>query len=277
MKTTLNGLLYDLVLEAGEIASTEQERARPQLKDDDSYVTDVDIRLSDLCIRKLSAVLPEENIITEESLHHLYGVRNRPLTGEDEILAVIDPLDGTRNYVHNMPLYGISLGILKNRVPWLGYVMFPALDELFYCDGDRSYFEREVLHGERRTVELTPPESSLSSNTTVLCSDEFMRSYRWDYDAFQLLQTGCATVNLCWPMIGRGVASIFGAHPWDLVGSWPIIASLGYRIIGMQSGREISLYEPTDYTPDTHGTGEMWLVTQPEHFRLLSAAATPIA
>lgn len=276
MNTDLNTLLYDLVLEAGKIAHSRQEHARPQLKEDGSYVTDVDLHLSDLCARELSKAIPEENIITEENLRHLGGIRDRSLSDDEEILAIIDPLDGTRNYVHKMPLYGISLGILKNRAPWLGYVLFPALDELFFFDGEQACIERGALRGERRRVELTQPVFDLNLNTTVLCSEEFVKSHRWDYDAFQLLQTGCATVNLCWPTIGRGVASIFGAHPWDLAGSWPVITALGYRIIGMQSGSEITRYEPADYDDETHSTREMWLVAQAEHIQPLCAAATPI-
>ena len=197
-------------------------------------------------------------------------------TAGDELLAIVDPLDGTRNYFHNMPLYGISVGILKNRVPWLGFVMFPALGEMVYCDGESSYFVRNALGANPDRVVLKERSPDLSPNSTMLCSEPFASRYRWDYEAFQLLQSGCATINLCWPLIGRGVGCMFAEHIWDLAGSWPTLAMLGFTLKGIHTGRQIDRFDPDDYDSDTQRLKEPVVISRPQHYERLAAAASPI-
>ena len=272
--------LLDIMLayavEAGTIAAREQNHAPAHTKADQSYVTEVDLRLSELAIRRFSAVLPVERIITEENLEYLEAVQNSPVE-PGELLAVVDPIDGTRNYFHRMPLYGVSVGILRERKPWLGVVVFPRLEEMMYCDGERAYHVEQVFSAEPNRMTLDPPAGELTVNTTALCSEGFASAYRWDFQRFQLLQTGCATVNLCWPAVGRGVGAFCGDHLWDIAGSWPILNALGFEFRGLHSQRRIIAYDPGDYDPETHKLKEMLVVSRPEHYASLAAAASRFA
>ena len=91
-ETELKRILLDLAMTAGVIARDEQERARAELKSDQSYVTNVDLRLSELAIQRLSEVIPEHRIITEEHLDHLEAVNKAVPGDEDELLAVVNRL-----------------------------------------------------------------------------------------------------------------------------------------------------------------------------------------
>jgi fructose-1,6-bisphosphatase/inositol monophosphatase family enzyme len=276
MKTEINEILLQLAAKAGEIAVAGQERAKAQVKPDLSYVTDIDLELSELSIQMLSAVIPEDHIITEEHLEHLEAVQSGPAGSGDELLAIIDPLDGTRNYFHNMPLYGVSVGILKNRKPWLGFVMFPALGEMFHCDGQSAYFTRNVFGPEPDRTALKQTSPDLNGNSTVLCSEPFASRYRWNYDSFKLIVSECATLNLCWPAMGRGIGCMFGEHIWDLAGSWPTLAMLGFTLRGIHTGRQIERFDPDDYDSDTLLMKEPVVISRPEHFQRLAAAASPL-
>lgn len=266
-------IMLDYAGEAGTIAAAEQHRAPAHVKADHSYVTDVDLRLSALAIERFTAVLPAERIITEENLEYLEAIQSTA-PDADELLVVVDPIDGTRNYFHRMPLYGVSVGILRQRRPWLGVVVFPRLEEMMYCDGERAYHVERVFSPTPVKTVLETPATELSVNTTLLCSEGFASTYRWDFSRFQLLQTGCATVNLCWPTVGRGAGAFCGDHLWDLAGSWPILRALGFEFRGLHSGREVSAYDPADYDPQTHNLKEMLVVSRPDHFAAFAAAAT---
>jgi myo-inositol-1(or 4)-monophosphatase len=272
----IHELLVRLAIQAGRIARDEQQGARGEIKADQSYVTDVDLRLSELSRRVLGDVVPEHHIITEEHLEHLEAINDSSPGGEEELLAIVDPIDGTRNYYHNMPLYGFSVGILRNRKPWMGVVLFPAQEEMVHCDGRDAYYARDVFADEPESVVLHKTPNELEFNSIVLCSEALVGGYRWDYEKYHLLQTGCATINLCWPAMGRGVAAIFGAHPWDLAGSWPVLAQTGFILRGLRSGKGITRYDPADYDPVTHKVTQPIIVCRPDHYGSLASAVSPL-
>ena len=266
----LTRTMRSLAVECGLIAVAGQAHATTTLKDDGSYVTDVDMHLSSRCIDAFSAVVPASNVLTEEQFDHVHE------TTQDEILVVVDPIDGTRNYAQSMPLYGISIGILRNHRPWIGCVVFPALGEMVYCDGHHVFLVRRVLTHDA-TQELlnpSPVDVGVGANATVLCSESFAEHYRWDHGRLHLMQTGCATINLCWPALGRGIGGLFAGHIWDLAGSWPILDHLGFQLLGLRTGRTIHTYQPADYDPTTHRIMEPAVACRPEHFERICSAVS---
>lgn len=275
MKNELNEILWTLAVKAGAIAREEQDRARAELKPDQSYVTNVDLRLSELSVETLRDVIPEQNIVTEEHLDHLQSINASP-PNEDELVAFVDPIDGTRNYFHNMPLYGFSVGILKNRRPWLGIVLYPALAEAVTCDGERVWFTRDAFSESPGRVELRSTDAELNYNSIVLCSEMLTQNYAWDHRKYHLMQTSCATINLCWPMMGRGAGCVFGAHPWDLAGSWAALSATGFVLKGFESGKEIVRYDPRDWGPAEHRISEPLIVCRPGHYDEIRAAVLPV-
>lgn len=275
MEQELNTLLLDLAMAAGAIARDEQERARAELKADQSYVTNVDLRLSELAIDRLSSVIPEDRIITEEHLEHLNAATTGGNGAGGDLVALVDPIDGTRNYFHNMPLYGFSVGILRAGKPWIGVVLFPALGEMVHCDGEHTWFVRDVFNDAPLRALVQPPRPELNFNSIVLCSETFTQHYHWDHSKYHLMQTSCATINLCWPVVGRGAGAIFGAHPWDLAGSWPALAQTGFVLKGLKSGTVVERYEPALFDPVEHRVREPLVICRPEHFSEIVAATSP--
>lgn len=254
--------------DAGSIARSEQHDLDAHLKDDDSYVTSVDTRLSELAFEAFRGVVPAESIITEEQLDNLERI-SRTHRAEDELLLIVDPIDGTRNYFHGMPLYGISVALLRGRRPWLGVVTFPGLGETFYADGTAAFFVRNAYGSDAHTQRLEPVSRELNKNSVVLYANSFARRYRFSYSVCTMMLTACVTLNSCWPAIGRGIGTVFTDHIWDFAGSWPILHHLGFELRGTVSGSLMTHYRPEDYDPVTHRTHEPILVCRPEHFKRL--------
>lgn len=80
----------------------------------------------ELIITAIKQNYPEDGIIGEES--------GNTQIGTTEYTWVVDPLDGTVNYAHNLPIYGVSVGLMKGGNPYGGAIYLPVLDELAYCE-----------------------------------------------------------------------------------------------------------------------------------------------
>ena len=126
--------------EAGGIAMELIAKSDPGLKKDRSIITLADKAISRLARTKLDDFLQDPNhiLIDEEDPGSIeYGPKR---LDRSSFIWAVDPIDGTRLYANGIPLFGISVGLIKDLKPWLGVVYFPMLKELFYCDGSTSFF-----------------------------------------------------------------------------------------------------------------------------------------
>ncbi len=276
MKDRLMTAMLDFAEEAGSIALAEQSDLQAELKPDETYVTEVDMQVSELAFQRFAEHVPKDCIVTEEHVDNLTESAGRVESADgaasgsndSDLLLVVDPIDGTRNYFHNMPLYGISVGVLRGLKPWLGVVTFPALNEMFVCTGSEAF----VLLGaygskpKRRALARPDEDGEVAKNSQILLANGFARKYRWSYDVCTTLLTACVTVNSCWPVFHRGIGSVFVDHLWDIAGAWPLLQLLGFELRGSESGRLIDEYRPSDYDPETRRVREPVIVSRPAHF-----------
>ena len=113
-----------------------------------SVVTDADMESERKIIDILSENFPEHAIYGEET-----GMRGE----EGEYTWYIDPLDGTSNFTRHIPLWGISIGLVKNGEPVLGVLKFPALDILVFAEKGKGC----SANGKTGQVSPRPIEKSL--------------------------------------------------------------------------------------------------------------------
>ena len=113
-----------LAAEAAELARTRAARVTPQEKRNLSYVTDLDQDLENFLRGRIAARYPDDQLTGEE-----YA----PAGGQGSRRWSIDPIDGTGNLVHGMPLWAISIGLLDAGEPVLGVIAVPPLWELFWA------------------------------------------------------------------------------------------------------------------------------------------------
>src|SRR3989338_1439179 len=134
-------LMKQMAQEAGGIALRLIADSSPSLKADNSVITKADSAISGLFRQKLKSLLATEKhiLIDEEDIKDT-RLFNQAFLESVPYVWVIDPIDGTKGFANRMPMFGISIGLLKSLKPWLGMIYLPILDELFYCDGEKSYF-----------------------------------------------------------------------------------------------------------------------------------------
>ena len=129
--------------EAGSFLKKEINNIKSQdieLKGENDFVTYVDKTAEKFIVEELSKILPEAGIIAEES--------QQKITSQHRYHWIIDPLDGTTNYIHGLPLYSVSIGLTDNLKEILGIVYEVNMDECFYAHINTGAF----LNGKNKSI-----------------------------------------------------------------------------------------------------------------------------
>jgi myo-inositol-1(or 4)-monophosphatase len=231
-------LMLSMASKAGKVAMTYLDKSAPSLKKDASVITKADKEISKLCHKALAHILKDpSHLLLDEEDPRMGEYLNQQRLDKTSYLWAIDPIDGTRLYANRMPMFGISLGLLKDLKPWLGVVYFPVLKELFYCDGKEAYYVQNAFTSNEIRTKIKPRHEQLSPKSIFFCNDTFFNRFNWKDKDFHIMINACAVVNLCWPAIGRGVGCFMKSNLWDFAGSWPIMRKAGFDFRSVKTGK----------------------------------------
>ena len=233
-------ILLQMAQEAGQIALKYFDNSSPTLKGDQSVLTKADLAVSSYISETLKNLLKtqEHLLIQEEDLHHQKHFSQSYLESAPYIW-VVDPIDGTRNYANQIPLFGISIGILKDLKPWMGVVFLPLLKELFYCDGEFSFYIKNAFSPQQKQKKICPLEVNISPHSIFFTTETLIKNAGWNESLCHLFMSECAVVDLCWPAIGRGCGSFFNSHIWDFAGAWPVYQAAGLKLRSLVTSHSI--------------------------------------
>ena len=127
--------LLDRLLEAGKIARDISRRGvKITIKADKSPVTDGDLAVNRLLTEKIENLTPDIPIISEETVN--LGTINKNKT-----FWLIDPIDGTREYIKKRDEYTLNVSLIINLKPAIGIVYAPEKNRLFFSYGKGFSFE----------------------------------------------------------------------------------------------------------------------------------------
>ena len=202
------------------------------------FVTDADRQSEALIIRRIRDVFPSDFIWAEESGKAHGGISDR--WGEG-FAWVIDPLDGTTNFVHSIPHIAVSLGITYRGDAVGGVVFDPYRDELFEAVRGEGAFLNERPIEVTRTFELS---QSLIATGFPYDRREHLpallkRAERVMMEAHGIRRNGVAALDLCWLACGRFDGFYEeGLKPWDTCAGSVII---------LESGGQLSTYDGRDF------------------------------
>ncbi len=192
-----------------------------------NLVTEMDERAEELIVGRLAAAFPDDAILGEER-----GAR----AGRSGRRWIIDPLDGTTNYAHGLPLFAVSIGLeIDGRVA-LGVVYDPSLDELYVAE-----------RGGGATVNDRPLAVSTTAtlDARLLCTGfpyrirEIADNNLREYAAFAVRSRGVRRMGSAVLYLGWLAAGRFDGY-WELtVGPWDVAA--GSLLVEEAGGRVTSL------------------------------------
>ncbi|MBE5865229.1 MAG: inositol monophosphatase [Lachnospiraceae bacterium] len=209
----------ELVREAGKLL-LDRPKEVMQKGNNSNFVTSCDIAVEQLLSAKLRDLLPGSLIIGEES-------EDNPSNGE--LLWVIDPIDGTSNFIRDMGLSVISVGLVKDGEPYLGVVYQPYRDEMFYAKtGEGAYLNGERIHVSDRDFAHSHLCSAMSLYDKRYAPPCFRIIDRVYQESDDLRRLGTAAMELAYMACGR-VELYFEIRifPWDAAGAIPIIREAG--------------------------------------------------
>ena len=223
----------DIAKQAGDFIRKESCTFSPksvEVKGLHNFVTCVDKGAEKIIIDRLQEILPKSGFIAEEGTNTTRGER---------FDWVIDPLDGTTNFIHGMPPYSISISLLENHCMVLGVVYEVTLDECFYAWKDSPAF----LNGkEIRVSDGAKIEDALIATGFPYYDYHLMRSYINCLEYFLknshgVRRLGSAAVDLAYVACGRFEAFYeYGLNPWDVAGGAFILQQAGGRSSDFSGG-----------------------------------------
>ncbi len=175
------------------------------------YVSEVDRLAEAEIIRELKRAFPGHAMLAEES-----GAR-----GDSRFVWVIDPLDGTHNYLRGFPHFCVSIAMLENGEPMHAVVYDPLRDELFTASkGDGAYLnDRRIRVTKREGLggALLATGFPFRQRQHLPAQLDMTRALLIDAEAEDIRRTGSAALDLAYVAAGRmdGYFEI-GLKPWDM-------------------------------------------------------------
>jgi myo-inositol-1(or 4)-monophosphatase len=211
---SMRSFMVDLAKAGGKIARqhfTSLTAKDVQVKADRDYVSHADKLVEDTLIRRIRAHFPDHHILGEES-----GSADALLNSK--ALWIIDPIDGTTNFIHGISMWAISIAFCDEQGPHTAIVYDPMADELFLAERDTGLW----LNNDRRTV-----SSCQQLRQALVATAMPFRSPAAHNDALQVFSSvqqqcddqrrgGAASLDLAYVAVGRldGYYEL-GIHPWD--------------------------------------------------------------
>ncbi len=195
-------------------------------------VSYVDKEAEQKIVNKLSQILPEAGFITEEGTAASSG---------EEYTWIIDPLDGTTNFIHGLPVFCISIGLKKGNEIVLGVVYEINFNECFYAlKGHGAFCNDTIIR-----VSSAPNLGASLIGTGFPFSayehiDEFlaiMKSLMGKSHGIRRL--GSAAVDLCYVACGRMDAYFeYNLHPYDVAAGALIVQEAGGIVSDFRKGND---------------------------------------
>ncbi|MCB9639826.1 MAG: inositol monophosphatase [Myxococcales bacterium] len=192
-------------------------------------VTDADRASEAWLVKEIRQRYPEHRILGEEGTGDINDLH------KDGMLWVIDPLDGTVNYAHQLPIFAVSIALLRDGVPVVGVVYLPVLDELF-CSGQGKGTTRNGVEvhvsscealGEAVVATGFAYDKHLSERDNIENAARMIKKVRG------IRRMGAAAVDLAYVACGR----LDGyweekLQPWDMAAGWLLVKEAGGKITG---------------------------------------------
>lgn len=183
-------------------------------------------------INELQKLLPDAGFIAEEGTNDKRGERFN---------WVIDPLDGTTNYIHGLPIYSVSIALLDNNVLVSGVVYEVGHDECFYAWKNGGAF----LNGKSIRVSNRAETGNALLATGFPYSDfsrldSYIEMFKWAMtNARGVRRLGSAAADLAYVACGRFDAFWeYDLKPWDVAAGALLVAEAGGKVTDYKGGTE---------------------------------------
>lgn len=222
--------------QAGDFIRQERKAFDPdkiEYKGLNDMVSYVDKTAEETIVKGLSKILPEAGFITEEKTTTKIGERYN---------WIIDPLDGTTNFIHGVPAFSVSIALKEYDELIAGVIYEINLDECFYAWKDAPAYlnGKEISVSKNNTVGTSllatgfPYYDFTKQAAYIELFTELMRS------SHGLRRLGSAAVDLAYTACGRFDAFYeYNLNAWDVAAGIVIVKQAGGEVVNFKGGSEV--------------------------------------
>jgi len=191
-----------LIRDFGEIEKLQVSKKGPL-----DFVTNSDLKVEKIIIEELKKARPNYSIISEEN-----GVENNK---DKNNTWIIDPIDGTINFLHGVPHFAISVALRSNEKIVSGLIFDPIKNEMFYAEKENGAF----FNNHRIKVSKKKELNDCLFVTGGLIEKELNLSYR---------KSGCAALDMAYVAAGRYDGFFqYDLNLWDIAAGIILVEEAG--------------------------------------------------
>ena len=209
LKNITEGLIETFNIAGQESIDLYTKGLKVEIKEDNSPVSNGDLRVNDLITKKILELTPNIPIVSEETVD--LKVKNK-----EKIFWLIDPIDGTKEYIAGKNEYTLNAALVVNKVPCIGLVGAPKKKQLFYSYGaGDSYLIENNKTIKNDCSKKTPEGEIVALSSSSAPSEEIMKELK-KYNVTTIIKMA-SSYKFC--VIANGEFDIYAAkeraNEWD--------------------------------------------------------------
>jgi len=239
LKSISEGLI-DTFVKAGKVSVDLCKKGlKIQIKEDHSPVSNGDLAVNELITNKIKELTPSLPIISEETV-------NLKIKNKSKIFWLIDPIDGTKEYIAGKDEYTLNAALVINTVPMIGVVGVPKKNRLFYTYGPgESYLIENGITKKINCKKKQPKGKIVALSSTIKPSDIILNKLK-EFNVTEIVKMA-SSYKFC--VIATGEYDIYAAreraNEWDYAAGHAVAQNAG-AIIQTLDGKPF-LYGKEDY------------------------------
>ena len=231
LKNIAEGLIETFNIAGQESIDLYAKGLKIEIKEDNSPVSNGDLRANELITNKILELTPNIPIISEETV-------NLKIKNKEKIFWLIDPIDGTREYIAGKDEYTLNAALIINKVPSIGLVGAPKKKQLFYSYGvGDSYLIENDKKIKNDCSKKTPKGEIVALDSSSHPSEEIMKELR-KYNVTSVVEMA-SSYKFC--VIANGEYDIYAAKErakeWDYAAGHAIAEHAGAIIKTLDGAR----------------------------------------
>ena len=239
LKSLAENLIETFNFAGKESIKLYEEGLKIQIKEDKSPVSNGDLKVNELLTRKISQLTPNIPIISEETV-------NLKKKNQAKIFWLIDPIDGTKEYIAGKDEYTLNAALVINTVPVLGLVGVPKKDKLFfsYSPGESYLIENNIT--KKINCTKKQPKNKIVALSSVIKPSDMILNILKKHNVTSIVKMA-SSYKFC--VIASGEYDIYAAreraNEWDYAAGHAVAQNAG-AIIKTLDERPF-LYGKEDY------------------------------
>tara|TARA_Y100001958_G_C21184073_1_gene513447 strand:- start:488 stop:1267 length:780 start_codon:yes stop_codon:yes gene_type:complete len=221
LKTLAENLIETFNFAGKESIRLYKEGLKIEIKDDASPVSNGDLRVNDLITDKISNLTPDIPIISEETV----DIKKK---NNAKVFWLIDPIDGTKEYIAGKDEYTLNAALVINKVPVLGLVGAPKKNRLFFSYSPGESYLIEGNETKKINCQKKQPKNKIVALSSVLKPSDRILNKLKEYNVTSIVKMA-SSYKFC--VIATGEFDIYAAkeraNEWDYAAGHAVAQNAG--------------------------------------------------